>query len=307
MSRKISQESGIGSFFEHASTIYGVLPHRKDVPVKKQPVRYHLALLTGGSSGIGRAVAARLVASGTSVIIVARNLERLNTTKAYLESIATGAATIRILSLDVSDNEAVGRLIPPCLDEAGTPDLLYVGAGIACPDHFENITQETYRHTMNINIDGAWNILSLVIPRMKAAGGGTIVNVSSMGGLLGTYGYTAYSASKFALMGLSQCLRNELKPDRIDVKVLCPPDTDTPQLTTEEKTKPDETRRITGNAPVLTPDEVAGVLMKGLRSSNFVLIPGFVGKIGWWTYRLAPGIVHRLFDRDVRLARDEPK
>ncbi len=273
---------------------------------KKQP-RYRLALLTGGSSGIGLAVATQLVSCGTSVILIARRIELLAQAKASLEKIATGQATVKILSVDVSDHEAVERLLPPCLDESGTPDLLYAGAGIAHPDHFENITYEIYQRTIDINLGGVWNILSAVAPRMKTAGGGKIVIVSSMGGLLGTYGYTAYSASKFALMGLSQSLRNELKPDNIDVRILCPSDTDTPQLAAEEKTKPDETRQITGNATVMTPQSVAGILLKKLKGRSFVIIPGFMGNVGWWVYRLLPGLVHAFFDNDVRTARKAQK
>ena len=264
---------------------------------------FNLALLTGGSSGIGLAVARELVKTGTSVILAARRPEVLTEAKASLEKDCSGAATVRILVLDVSDPEAVNRDLIKCLDEAGTPDLLYNGAGITYPHHFESIPGDIFRKIVDINLGGTWNILSAVIPRMKAAGGGTVVNVSSMSGLLGTYGYTAYAASKFALVGLSQSLRNEMKPDGIDVRVLCPSDTDTPQLAEEEETKPDETRKITGNARVMTSEFVARTLLKGLQGRQFLIIPGFMGKVGWLAYRLFPWLVHFVFDSDVRAVR----
>lgn len=265
-----------------------------------------LALLTGGSSGIGLAVAAELIRDGASVILVARGEEQLTRAKIELERMAVRDAIrvrIHILSLDVSDADAVNRMLPSLLDKVGTPNLCYIGAGIAYPNHFERIPLEIFRQTMDVNVGGAWNVLSAVIPRMKTDGGGIIVIVSSMAGLVGTYGYSAYATSKFALVGLSQCLRNELKPDGIDVKVLCPQDTDTPQLAAEDKTKPDETRRISRNAPVMSPQTVAKTLTKALGSKKFLIIPGRMGKIGWLIYRLLPRLVYSMFDRDVSYVR----
>ena len=274
---------------------------------------FNLAILTGGSSGIGLAVATELVKSGTSVILIARRPGPLAEAKASLEKVIqktlnsktkdTKTVTVRVLALDISDPEAVNRCIPPCLDEAGVPDFLYNGAGIAYLNHFESIPLDIFRRTMDINLGGLWNILSVIIPRMKAAGGGTVVNVSSVGGFIGTYGCTAYAASKFAMMGLSQSLRNEMKPDGIDVRVLCPSDTDTPQLAEEEKTKPDETRKINGLAGVMAPEAVAKALIIGLRGRRFVIIPGFMGKLTWLAYRHFPALVHFIIDNDVRSVR----
>lgn len=268
--------------------------------------KFQLALLTGGSSGIGFAVAAELIKNGTSVILVARREELLAKAASELKRIAMKDALqvrIHILSLDVSDINEINRRIPPLLDEVGVPDLCYIGAGIAHTNHFEKISQEIFQRTMDVNVGGAWNVLSTVIPRMKNNGGGTIVIVSSLAGLVGTYGYSAYAASKFALVGLSQCLRNELKPDCIDVKVLCPQDTDTPQLAAENKTKPDETRRINRNAPIMNPRTVAKTLIESLESKKFLIIPGKTGKIGWLIYRLFPGLVYGMFDREVNYVR----
>jgi short-subunit dehydrogenase len=264
---------------------------------------FKLALLTGGSSGIGLALAVELVKAGTSVILVARRPDVLAGAKAELDSIAAGGAQVRTLSLDTSDAEAVRRDIPAILAETGAPDLLYNGAGITGPDHFTNITYETFQGIIDINVGGVWHMLSAVIPLMKASGGGTVVNVSSVAGLVGFYGYSAYAASKFAVVGLSQSLRNELKPDGIDVRVLCPPDTDTPQLAQEDLTKPDESRKISGKAPVMKPRTVARVLLKGLGRRSFLILPGFMSKVTWLLYRLFPSLVHLVIDNDVRTVR----
>ena len=272
---------------------------------------FKLAFLSGGSSGIGYAVAGELVKNGSSVILAARRPNKLAEAKESLEQLAEEAGreqvTVHTLALDVSDAEAVNDLLPPFLEKTGIPDFLYNGAGMAYPNHFESIPPEIFRKTMDINLGGTWNILSVMIPLMKKSGGGTVVNVSSLAGLVGTYGYTAYAASKFALVGLSQSLRNEMKPDGIDVRVLCPPDTDTPQLREEEKTKPAETRKISGNAGVMAPGKVARVLLKGLEGRRFLIIPGFMGKLTWLLYRLFPSFIHVLIDSDVRSARKKKR
>jgi len=305
---KYTLEKNIGEV--NSRNWYGIQKHsglRCDIMGRGMAMEVQLALLTGGSSGIGLAVATELVKNGASVILVARREELLSKAKAELERITTRnslRARIHILSLDVSDADEVDRIIPPLIDEIGTPDLCYIGAGIAHPDHFEKISQEIFQRTMDVNVGGAWNVLSAVVPRMKnKKGGATIIIVSSLAGLVGTYGYSAYAASKFALVGLSQCLRNELKPEGIDVKVLCPQDTDTPQLAAENETKPDETRRISRNAAVMSPQTVAKALLKALGKKKFLIIPGTTGRMGWFVYRLFPRLVYGMFDREVSYIR----
>lgn len=275
---------------------------RESIVSRKYP-RYKLALLTGGSSGIGLAIARLLVLDGTSVILLARRPEMLAGAKAELEKLTNEKTSVEVAALDVSDPLAVKSVIAGLLEKNGVPDFLYNGAGIAYPHHFESISNETFKSVVDINLGGTWNILSAVVPGMKAEGRGVVVNVSSISGLVGTYGYTAYAASKFAIVGLSQSLRNEMKPEGVDVRVLCPPDTDTPQLAQEEETKPDETRRINGNAGVMSPEAVAKALMKGLRGRSFLILPGFMGKLTWWLYRFFPSLVHFLIDSDVRAVR----
>ena len=265
---------------------------------------FKLALLTGGSSGIGLAVAERLVQEGTSVVLIARRPEILQQAAEKLKSRKQNGTEIHIVALDVSDAEAVRREVTKILQEIGTPDLVYCGAGITYTNHFIQITRDQFQAIMNTNVGGIWNVLSVVVPSMKELRRGTIVTVSSVAGLIGTYGYSAYGASKFAVVGMSQALRNELKPDGIRVKVLCPPDTNTPQLAEEKLTMPEETKKINGNAGCKEPGEIAAALMRSLKNSRFVILPGFMSKVTWLLYRWMPWLVHLIIDSDVRQVRN---
>jgi len=154
---------------------------------------------------------------------------------------------------------------------------------------------------MKTNLYGAWNTISALLPHMRERGG-YIVNVSSMAGLIGVFGYTDYSASKFALIGLSEALRSELRRYGITVSVLCPPDTDPPGLQEENKTKPPETKATSARAKLMQPDAVARALINGMERRRFLIIRGFDGKLTFAVKRLFPGLVDWMMSRDIRKA-----
>jgi short-subunit dehydrogenase len=133
-------------------------------------------------------------------------------------------------------------------------------------------------------------------------GGGTIVNTASLAGLIGTFGYTDYAASKFALVGFSEALRCELRPQGVRVAVLCPPDTDTPGFAEEEPGKPPETRAVSAAASLLQPDDVARALLKGLERGRFLIVPGRSARLLAFGARHWPALARFVMDRDVRRA-----
>ena len=117
-----------------------------------------------------------------------------------------------------------------------------------------------------------------------------------MAGAIGIYGYTAYSATKFALVGFSQCLRAEMWPHNIKVSVCLPPDTDTPQLAFENQYKPAETKAIAGNVKTMPAAAVADSMLSGMASGTFEIIPGFDGWSSAFAQRLVPGVVRMVCD-----------
>jgi 3-dehydrosphinganine reductase len=113
------------------------------------------------------------------------------------------------------------------------------------------------------------------LPAMRQRKSGRILFISSGAGLMGIFGYSSYSPSKFALRGLAEALRAELRADGIGVSIAYPPDTDTPMLAEENKTKPEETKKITGVVKTWSAEDVASCIMRGLGRGAFGITPGW--------------------------------
>jgi len=256
--------------------------------------------ITGGSSGIGLAIANMLSAKGANIIIFARGKERLeHALKEIAGNRISKQQRLSCMQMDVSSRDEVKAVMSRAVSEFGIPEVLINCAGGACPHYFEEVTYEQFDETVKINLYGTWNTISTLVPYMKERGG-YIVNISSIVGFIGVFGYTDYSASKFAVIGLSETLRSELKQYGITVSVLCPPDTDTPGFHEENKTKPEETKAVSASAGLLQPGEVAQALIKGMRKEKFLIVPGFDGKLTLVAKRLFPGLVEFVMNRNIK-------
>lgn len=259
-----------------------------------------VALITGGSSGIGLALGQRIAELGGEVVLVARREAPLADAAQQIKA-RTPRARVETLALDVADEDAVAAKVG-ALAERLPIHHVFNNAGVVMPGRFLELETKHFRDMMRINYEGAVHVCRAALPSMVKRGAGHVLNVSSMAGLIGIYGYTAYAASKFALAGFSQALRAELWPHGIKVTVCFPPDTDTPQLAFENQYKPAETRAIAGNVKTLRPEEVAEAILRGMDQGEFEIVPGLDGKISAIASRVAPRLVRWVCDQSQKKA-----
>lgn len=257
-------------------------------------------MLTGGSSGIGKALALRLAGLKSELTLIARRLSLLEAARGEILG-AHPEARVHVLPLDIADEAKVQAELKPHL-EAHAPDILINNAGIARPGRFLEQDPQDYRDHMNINYFGMVHMTRAVAPHLVRKGAGHIANVGSLLSVMGIYGYTAYAASKFAMQGFSECLRAELKPHGVQVTMLLPPDTDTPQHTAELEIMPPETRAIAGNVKMLSAERVADALLDGMVAGRFEVIPGLDGRMTVAAQRWLPGLVRWVCDGSQKKA-----
>jgi 3-dehydrosphinganine reductase len=231
-------------------------------------------IITGGSSGIGLAAAKKLVGEGYSVTLIARREAQLAEAKGLLkESIISNEQRVITFSADVSNRNEITDAVVNAIEILGPPDILITSAGMAVPGYFKEIAIEVYEQSMAVNYLGTIYTVKAALPHMLA-NGGNIQIVSSGAGLIGIFGYTAYSPTKFALRGFAESLHAEFRQSKIQVSIVYPPDTDTPQLAQENLTKPEETKVMTDTAGVWPADTVALEMIRGMKKGKFAITPG---------------------------------
>ncbi len=259
------------------------------------------ALITGGSSGIGLALAHALRTRGANVAILSRSGVRLKAAVESLERIAS-PGTVETFRADVRNYRDLKRVARD-IESKAPLDFLINSAGMVRPGRFEELPVSMFRRTMAANVLGTVHSVRAVIPAMISRKSGMIVNVGSIAGMIGVYGYTAYSASKFAIHGFTQSLRAEMKPHGIHVLLAAPPDTDTPMLREERKLLPPETAAINSSGGLLSADAVAAAIVEAMIRKRKLVVPGLEGKTAYFASRFVPGIVDAVMDRKIRSVR----
>lgn len=180
-----------------------------------------IALITGTSSGFGLLTALTLAAKGYQVIATMRDLSRQDELIRQAEE-AGVLQRIHLLTMDVTNTASIESAVSAMIDRFGRIDVLVNNAGFAVGGFVEEVTMEEWRQQMDTNFFGVVEVSRSVLPIMRRQGEGCIINVSSVSGLLGFPGYAPYAASKFAVEGFSESLRQELLPFGIRVILVEP-------------------------------------------------------------------------------------
>lgn len=178
-----------------------------------------IAVVTGGTKGIGRAIAESLLREGAKVYICARDRDQIEAAVKELSEIGEAYGKV----CDVRKVDDVKNLLASCESRLGGVDILVNNAGIGINRKtVEDITPDEFRQTIETNVLGVYYACHYAIPMMKKRGGGYIINISSLAGQNPHPGMAAYNASKFGLNGFSEALMQEVRHDGIKVSYLCP-------------------------------------------------------------------------------------
>ncbi|MCC9741428.1 SDR family NAD(P)-dependent oxidoreductase [Streptomyces sp. MNU89] len=253
-------------------------------------------LVTGGSSGIGRELVHQLRGAGAVVSVLA-----LDDTD--LARLRASAPDVHVRGVDVTDAAAVGSATDELAAAAGPVRSLFTCAGISRPGCVQDLGLGDFRAQMEVNYFGTLHAVRAVLPGMLHSGDATITCISSAAGLLGVFGYAAYGPSKFAVRGLCEVLRQELKPHGVSVTAAYPPDVDTPQLAMETPLQPPELQAISGTIKPLTAQSVATAILRGTESGRSCVFPDVRTRALSRLVGTAPWFVDRALDRTIAKVR----
>ena len=183
------------------------------------PLEDRAARVTGASSGLGRATAIALARSGADVALVARSREELEGTQKEVAKIGRRAL---VLPVDLASEDATSEAVGRAIEALGGIDVLVNAAGTDAPGSVEELAVEGWDRTLAVNLRAPFLLSKAAFPYMREAGGGLIVNVSSVAGKKGWANASAYCASKFGLRGLTEALADEGRQLGIRAIVLYP-------------------------------------------------------------------------------------
>ena len=256
-------------------------------------------IVTGGSSGIGLALVRRVAQAGAKVSVVALDDADL----ANLRHEALGNAhPAHVAPADVADRAQVNAAIASCLERHGPADVLVTCAGVVHPGYVEELPDAVLEREMAIDYFGTLWCVRAVLPGMLERGTGTIACISSFAGLMGVFGMAAYCPPKYAVRGLCETLRTELKPRGIHVASIYPTDVDTPGLAAEIPQHPPEQDAMQGKIKPMSPEIVVDAILDGIAKRRKRIYPG---GWNWLLARLAnsaPWVADRIADRAVARA-----
>ncbi len=239
-----------------------------------------VALVTGASRGIGRAIALELAQQGMKrLILMARDHAKLVEVAQEIEAMGVSAV---IVPIDLTKPTAVNIAVAQLWRNHGPIHLLVNCAGIAYQNSFLQSKLPQVQEEISLNLLGTYTLTHLVARRMASQRQGTIINVSSLMGKIAAPTMATYSATKFAILGFTQALRQELAQYNIDVKALLPSLTDTDMV---------RDMRLFRWVIPMSPQKVAEVLVAGLSNNSSEILVGWQSHLAVWCQRLAPWLL----------------
>ena len=254
------------------------------------------AVVTGGASGLGRALCLELAARGAAVFIADVDVAGADETA---ELVRRAGGSAGIAECDVREAEQVEALAQRAAAEMGPVDVLCNNAGVAVAGAFEAISLDDWRWCVEINLWGVIHGCRAFLPGMRERGRGHVLNVASAAGLLTPPEMGPYNVTKAAVVGLSETLHAEYAP-RVKISVLCPTFFRTAIMDSARGPVDERSRRFTGKlmdrSKVQAPD-VARIALDAVSAGDLYVVPMRDGRLFWRLKRLAPAQYHRWMGR----------
>ena len=252
-----------------------------------------VAVVTGGASGIGRALAVRLFQVGAKVHIVDLNDEALTNVRANYPKLNTYCGDLTDLEQTKSIVNAI-RLVEKRID------LLFNSIGVGFTGEFKETSIKHWQHTTNVNLNSVYYSIHCVYPIMQAQGYGQMVIISSMAGLIIFPLGHPYAASKYATFALSRVLRVEGACDGIKVNVVCPGYVESNLLETSTLLGVDKEYFLSKIPfPKMTAEKAAKIILKSTSKNKAILVFPFYAKFIWWLTRIFPTVLDKLYMKKV--------
>jgi NAD(P)-dependent dehydrogenase (short-subunit alcohol dehydrogenase family) len=259
-----------------------------------------VAVVTGGASGIGRALGEELCRSGARVVLADTNAELLSRTG---EELRASGGQVETAALDVRDFEAVKRLIEGTAREHGRIDYLFNNAGIAVAGEARDISLDDWRSVIDTSLYGVVHGVVAAYPMMVKQGSGHIVNTASLAGLIPAAGEVSYCAAKYGIVGLSHTLRAEGADLGVRVSVVCPGFIETPIFHTSKVVGLDRDWLLAEVPKSMPADQCAREILRGVEGNQATIVVTAFAKVLWRLYRYAPWMLRFLNKRMLKRMR----
>lgn len=261
--------------------------------------------ISGGSSGIGKGLALAFAEAGASVFVSARGKDALERTVNELREVGTSNARFDFGVADVSDSNRVNDVSQKALDILGGLDILICNSGYAKTGTVIETEESDFRSLMDVNFFGHVNVVKAFQEHFVSQRRGEIVLLSSMLATFSIYGYGAYAASKFAITGFAQSLRQEMMTYNVRVKLFLPPTTDTPGLEKENFDKPALSKEVEMGSllnATHSVDSVVQAFLKWFPKRKFVGYASWDSWLQYFVIRHFPELALTIADGELRSA-----